>query len=45
MAVGNFGVSGTQSFDFYLQAEGQDAGTSAIVPAYQTYNILVVKVG
>ena len=45
MAVGNFGVSGTQSFDFRLVAEGQDAGTTVIVPSYQTYNILVVKVG
>lgn len=45
MAVGNFGVSGTQSFDFRLVAEGQDAGTTVTVPSYQTYNILVVKVG
>lgn len=45
MAVGNFGVNGTQSFDFRLVAEGQDAGTTVTVPSYQTYNILVVKVG
>lgn len=44
-AVGQFEVTSAQAFTFNLCAEGQDTSVSVVVPAYQTYNILIFKVG
>lgn len=44
-AVGELLVTTRTAFAFELRAEGQDSTTSVVVPAYQTYNILIVKIG
>lgn len=45
IGVGSFGISGTQKKWLELRAESQDSGTTVTVPTYQTYNILIFKVG
>ena len=45
IGVGSFGITGTQKKWLELRAESQDSGTTVTVPTYQTYNILIFKVG
>lgn len=45
IAVGSFGITGTHKKWLELRAESQDSGTTVTVPTYQTYNILIFKVG
>lgn len=44
-AVGQLEVTSAQAFTFKLMAEGQDSSVSVVVPAYQSYNVLIVKIG
>lgn len=44
-AVGKLEVTSAEAFNFELMALGQDTSVSVIVPAYQTYNILIFKIG
>lgn len=44
-AVGWFEVTSAQAFTFELMAQGQDTSVSVIVPAYQSYNVLIFKIG
>ena len=44
-AVGELLVTSSTEFTFKLMAEGQDSSVSVEVPAYQTYNILIFKIG
>ena len=44
-AVGSFGITNSTAFTFKLTAEGQDSSVTAYVDAYQTYNILIFKIG
>lgn len=44
-AVGQFEFTSAQAFTFKLMAEGQDSSVSVVVPAYQSYNVLIFKIG